>query len=756
MRSLADGVEGLHAPAGDESPRWHCSKGELRSFVNSGCNSCIGFCLCAAVAHTCRGVPTNDESGRRKRLSDARADAQLNLIELIVHEYSIMPTSSAPCPSQAAAPEQPIKQIRRVCKMPTLQSLRVEAKQLGMRGFSTMNKKALQLAVSVARESGPQRCAAHTKKGRRCSCAPKIGGFCSRHARDRMLEGGAAQGPMDRQAPKHPTRPPPPPPTGLKWDDHQAFSHQLRAWKMDIPFNHPSAKDLAELLSAAQPVVKRKLVEELVDLKGIKFQLAVKVNLRKDRHDSEPVYQPAHLRTKQHTLMQAHTIDAALPNVHAQLLRKLEQFTRNGSGWVVDNVDTLWLDIARFQPLKGGSYLRLPPKVSAKKAIIKVQSTDDHCLRWSLRAALFPVKVHRERTSKYKTDDGLCFNGITAPTPLSQLDRVERQNNLALSVYGWDNGVIIHRLSNREVPTNRRINLLLISQGDKYHYTVIKDLNRLLFDQTKHPKQKHFCERCLHGFKRQDLLDKHTPDCRGINQTAIAIEMPKEGTKLRFENYHKQLKSPYIIYADFESIIEKMEENSPQQSNTRKTSHHIACGYSYIVVRSDGLTKAPFLYRGQDAAKHFLDMLQEEEQKIKDELADPKPINMRKEEWKAFNTATTCHVCSLPLVKASHRDAHDMFDFNTGNHRGQAHKRCMFNELDNFIGPKMKRQKDTTNAQTDCVVCRKPLVKEKYRARSLPHHWKVPRRRSQRVQSKAEDKPEDNVNPSSVSQLERI
>ena len=728
LRSLADGVEGLRAPVGDESPRWHCSKGELRNFTNSGCNSCIGVCLCAAAAHACRGAPTNDgESGRRKRLNDARADTQLNLIKLKVHEYCIMPSPSGArgdAKLQRATDrlhgkprQKPIRQIQHENMMPTLVTLRAEAKQLGMRGYSAMRKPALLQAVANARKNGPLRCSAHTKKGQRCSRLPKIGGFCSRHARDRMLEGGAARGRVDRQAPEHPTRPPPPPPTGLKWDDHQAFSHQLRAWKMDVPFNHPSAKDLDELLSAAQPVVKRKLVEELVDLRGIKFQLVVKVNLRKDRHDSEPVYQPAHLRTKQHTLMQAHAIDAALPNAHAHLLRKLEQFTRNGSGWVVDNVDTLWLDIARFQPLKGGSYLPLPPTVSAKKAVINVQNTDDHCLRWSVRAALFPVKVHPERTSKYKTDDGLNFNGISAPTPLSQLDRVERQNGVALNVYGWDKGVVVHRLSDREVPADRRINLLLISQGDKYHYTLIKDLNRLLRDQTKHKERKHFCERCLHGFKRQDLLDKHTPDCRGINQTAIAIEMPKEGTKLRFENYHKQLKSPYIIYADFESIIEKMEgpENSPQQSSTRKTSHHIACGYSYIVVRSDGLTKAPVLYRGQDAAKRFLDALQEEEQKIKDELADPKPINMRKEDWKVFNTATTCHVCSLPLVKASHRDAHDIFDFNTGNHRGQAHKRCMFKELDNFIGPKMKRQKDTTKAQTDCVVCRKPLVKENYR-----------------------------------------
>ena len=56
-------------------------------------------------------------------------------------------------------------------------------------------------------------------------------------------------------------------------------------------------------------------------------------------------------------------------------------------------------------------------------------------------------------------------------------------------------------------------------------------MNRLLYDQTKHNNHKHFCERCLHGFTGEDLLDNHIVDCRGINQAAVAIEMPEPGEK---------------------------------------------------------------------------------------------------------------------------------------------------------------------------------------------------------------------------------
>ena len=43
----------------------------------------------------------------------------------------------------------------------------------------------------------------------------------------------------------------------------------------------------------------------------------------------------------------------------------------------------------------------------------------------------------------------------------------------------------------------QRINLMLIEDGAKFHYTLIKDFNRLLYNQSKHRKRKCFCGRCL-------------------------------------------------------------------------------------------------------------------------------------------------------------------------------------------------------------------------------------------------------------------
>ena len=61
-------------------------------------------------------------------------------------------------------------------------------------------------------------------------------------------------------------------------------------------------------------------------------------------------------------------------------------------------------------------------------------------------------------------------------------------------------------------------------------------------------------------FYKQDLMDAHVKDSIGIGKKPQRIEMPVEGKNiLRFKNYHKQIRAPYIIYADFDALNIPME-----------------------------------------------------------------------------------------------------------------------------------------------------------------------------------------------------
>ena len=87
------------------------------------------------------------------------------------------------------------------------------------------------------------------------------------------------------------------------------------------------------------------------------------------------------------------------------------------------------------------------------------------------------------------------------------------------------NEVIVYRLSEQagNIP---RINLMLTKKGENAHYSYVKRLTALLYDQTRHGGAKHFCERCLHGYSRKELLERHKPECKGLLKTPTRTELP--------------------------------------------------------------------------------------------------------------------------------------------------------------------------------------------------------------------------------------
>ena len=143
--------------------------------------------------------------------------------------------------------------------------------------------------------------------------------------------------------------------------------------------------------------------------------------------------------------------------------------------------------------------------------------------------------------------------------------------------------------------------------------------------------------------------------------------MPDEGKNiLSFQNHHKQMKMPFVIYADFEALVKQIpgherEPDSKKKSYTDKTDWHEACGYSYMVVRSDGEVSGSKVYRGGNAVRTFLSDILQEEVKIRESLATPKPIVMTAEDWEKFKIATDCHICNKSLIKDEFLDSLPVF-----------------------------------------------------------------------------------------------
>ena len=112
--------------------------------------------------------------------------------------------------------------------------------------------------------------------------------------------------------------------------------------------------------------------------------------------------------------------------------------------------------------------------------------------------------------------------------------------------------------------------------------------------------------------------------CIDINGVQ-AIQLPKvyidKNNKERipsvyFNNFHKQLPVPFVIYADFESITEKMSTCQPsdKRSYTEKYQRHTACSFGYKVVchYDKKYSKDIVIYRGENAISKVIQCMFEE------------------------------------------------------------------------------------------------------------------------------------------------
>jgi hypothetical protein len=118
------------------------------------------------------------------------------------------------------------------------------------------------------------------------------------------------------------------------------------------------------------------------------------------------------------------------------------------------------------------------------------------------------------------------FSTITFPTQLKDIHTFEKQNSIAINVYGYEKHVYPLRINEQIYAT--QINLLLISDGEKQHYCGIKNFSRLLSSQvSKHDGKKFFCPRCLNPFGKENVMQEHL-EYYCSTKEAVKTEYPKK------------------------------------------------------------------------------------------------------------------------------------------------------------------------------------------------------------------------------------
>ena len=167
--------------------------------------------------------------------------------------------------------------------------------------------------------------------------------------------------------------------------------------------------------------------------------------------------------------------------------------------------------------------------------------------------------------------------------------------------------------------------LLMITDGEKWHHIAVKSLSALFRGITGNNNGYFYCLNCFQSYTTENKFKKHKKVCE--NHHYCYVEMPGKDNKiLKYNQGEKSMKVLFIIYADLESLLEKMNtcHNNPEKSSTTKINKHTPSGYSLLTHCSFDTTKNKLdYYRGKNRMKKFCLDLREHVTKI---------INYEKEE----------------------------------------------------------------------------------------------------------------------------
>ena len=223
---------------------------------------------------------------------------------------------------------------------------------------------------------------------------------------------------------------------------------------------------------------------------------------------------------------------------------------------------------------------------------------------------------------------------------------------------------------------DRIANLMLITENNCKHYVVIKSLSRLLSKQNSKQKEaQHFCMNCLQGFKEEHSRDEHIGYCK--NNEAVCIEMPHKNPIVQYSDGQFQFKVPFIMYADFESILEPVQGlgNNPSMSSMRGVNIHTPSGWGILSKFAYKEVKDPLkLYRGKDCVSKFCKHITGEAQHIYSSFPEKPMAPLNKAQLKEYKCASKCHICFKPF-RDGNRKVRDHCHCS-GTYRGAAHSLC--------------------------------------------------------------------------------
>lgn len=185
-----------------------------------------------------------------------------------------------------------------------------------------------------------------------------------------------------------------------------------------------------------------------------------------------------------------------------------------------------------------------------KKSLIDTQNIDDsECFKWYLIRYLH-LAYHCPARTERLFGDKLDFKSMKLTAKIWDIYKI---STISTSIFGYENQHIYPIYVSKKWCEGKHFDSLLIEEKGQRYYVLIKNFNGFMYNHKLHRGREHFCHCCL-AFSLAKILESNVLDCFKISGKQI-IKMHKKGKYVRLKNYEKKIKSPFMMYAVFESIL---------------------------------------------------------------------------------------------------------------------------------------------------------------------------------------------------------
>ena len=261
----------------------------------------------------------------------------------------------------------------------------------------------------------------------------------------------------------------------------------------------------------------RKLINYYKNKGAWKVQLIAKISLISLKPGSD-VTRIMQTRSDNEEFMNGSDTDEIIKGLFESFLQKYEENLQEkikGSDFEFDGVNFLHYDFSKISINRGGSYIDSPKWLKDKKSTINPINNDYKCFQYAVTLALNLDKIRKnpQRISRIKPFiDQYNWKDIDFPATSKDWKKFELNNEIALNIlYVPHNTKKIHIAykSRYNLTREKQVILLMISNGENWHYLVVKNLAGLLKGITSNHKEDFYCLNCFCAYSTKNKLEAH-------------------------------------------------------------------------------------------------------------------------------------------------------------------------------------------------------------------------------------------------------